>query len=281
MKIIIVSAILIFVISCSPQKVTDEKPIARVYDDYLYVSDMKDILKNAENKTDSLQLIRNFTDKWAKNQLLFHLAEKNLSEENKDVAGELENYKLSLLIYKYQQLFVSQKLDTMISDKEYDSYYSLHPTDFLLDKEIIKAIFVQLPKSAPSSEKIKILMTSEKENDIRKLDDYCNRYAYKYDDFKNQWVSFTTIVKLLPTPIDDISTFLKTNKFNEFTDSSYFYFLYIKEFQLSGTTAPIEFAREIMKPILLTERKIALLNNLEINALNTELNNKNVEIFNP
>jgi len=282
MKIFVYFSILfITVFACSTGQVSDEKPLARVFDEYLYPSDVKDILGGAENKEDSVMLIKNFTEKWAKKQVLKHLAETNLSNESKDVSVELENIKTSLLIYKYQQLFISEKLDTIISDQEFEKYYNSHSNEFELDQCILKALFIQLPRSAPNPEKVRNFYGSTKERDIKKLDDYCNKYAFKYDDFKNEWISFNTINQMLPNPVEDQETFLKSNKQVEFADSSYYYFLNIKEYQLGGTPAPLEFAKNMISTILLTERKNALLNKLENNALKEEINKKNIEIFNP
>jgi hypothetical protein len=271
------STIILF--SCSTKNLPDEKPIARVYDQFLYPSDLKDMLSGATTKEDSTNLTHSFTEKWAKKQILLHLAETNLSDENKDVSMELENYKTSLLIYKYQQLFISEKLDTVISDKEFEEYYNAHPNEFELDENTIKALFIQLPKSAPNPEKVKSLYPSSKEKDIKKLDDYCNKYAFKYDDFRDQWISFSALMKMLPTDIPDPETYIKTNNTIEEADTNYFYFVKIKEYQLRGSSAPFEFAKTIMTPIILTKRKIELLNKLENNALKEELNKKNIEIY--
>ena len=272
------SSIVLF--ACTSKNLPEEKPIARVYDQYLYPSDLKEILIGAKTREDSSNLSHSFTEKWAKKQILLHLAEVNLSDENKDVTMELENYKTSLLIYKYQQLFVSEKLDTIISDQEFEEYYNAHPNEFELEENTIKALFIQLPKSAPNPEKVKSLYQSSKERDSIKLDDYCNKYAYKYDDFKDQWISFTALKKMLPTDIPDPETYLKTNNTIEEADSNYYYFVNIKEYQLRGSSAPLEFAKTMIKPIILTKRKIELLNKLENNALKEELNKKNIEIFN-
>ena len=270
----------LIILSCSNGKTSDEKPLARVYDEYLYPSELKEILYNATSKEDSVQLIKSFTDRWAKKQVLLHFAETNLNEEDKDVTRELENYKTSLLIYKYQQLFISEKLDTIISEQEYQDYYQNHPNEFQLDQNILKLLFIQIPKSAPNPDKIRNIYGSTKDKDLKKLDDYCNKYAFKYDDFKNQWISFFNINKLLPSPVEDAVSFLKNNKQIELVDSNYYYFINIKEYQLAGTPAPLEFAKNMIASILLTERKNALLNKLENSALNEEINKKNVEIFN-
>jgi hypothetical protein len=268
-----------FVIACSSEKISEEQPIARVFNEYLYPSDLKDLFNGITSKQDSIDLVKSFTEKWAKKQVLLHLAEVNLNDEQMDVSRELDNYKTSLLIYKYQQSFISQKLDTIISDQEIAEYFNAHPNEFFLEENIVKAVFIELPKSAPNPEKVKALYTSTKEKDLKKLDDYCNKYAFKFDDFNDNWISFNSILKMTPFEISDQETFLKTSKQIEVNDTNYFYFVSIREFQLAGNSAPLEFAKNIITPIILTKRKIDLLNKLENNALKDESNKKNFETY--
>lgn len=271
--------ILLVSLACSSDKITDEKPIARVYNEYLYLSDLKDALNGIKSKEDSINLIKNFIDKWSKKQVLLHLAETNLSIEEQDVSQELENYKTSLLIYKYQQYFINQKLDTIVSEQELNDYYNSHPNEFQLEENIVKTTFVEVPKSAPNIEIVKSLYSSSKDKDLKKLDNYCNKYAMVYNNFKDKWLSFNSLLKLMPSDITDQETFLKSNKQIELKDTNYFYFAFIKEYQLEGNPAPIEFATNLITPIILTKRKIELLNKLENNALKEELNKNNVEIY--
>ncbi|OFX40866.1 MAG: hypothetical protein A2X08_11785 [Bacteroidetes bacterium GWA2_32_17] len=272
--------LLIFIaIACSSKKATDEKPIARVYNENLYLSDLKDVLNGIKSKDDSINLIKNFIDKWAKKQVLLHLAEINLSDEDKDVSEELDNYKTSLLIYKYQQNFINQKLDTIITEQELSNYYNSHPNEFELEENIVKANFIKIPRSAPNIQILKSLYTKTNEKDLIKLDNYCNKYALVYENFKDKWFSFNKLLNLLPIEISDQDFFLKSNKQIELKDTNYFYFAYIKEYQLAGTSAPVEFATNLIAPIILTKRKIELFNKLENNALKEELNKNNVEIY--
>ena len=147
MKNFIFLTLLLFIsVACSTEKITDEKPIARVFNEFLYLSDLKDVLSGITSKDDSISLIKSFIEKWSKKQVLLHLAETNLSDEQKNVTRELDNYKTSLLIYKYQQSFISQKLDTVISEQELTEYYNAHPNEFQLEENIVKVIFIELPK---------------------------------------------------------------------------------------------------------------------------------------
>ena len=48
--------------------------------------------------------------------LLLNKAELNLTDEEKNVEQQIENYRSSLLIYAYEQSYIRQHLDTVVTD---------------------------------------------------------------------------------------------------------------------------------------------------------------------
>ena len=118
-----------------------------------------------------------------KKQLLLQKAELNLTEEQKDVHNQIEEYRSSLLIFKYEQSLILQKLDTVITQTEIEEYYNENPSNFILDINLIKALYIKLPRKAPNVEALRQLYSSEKEDDIQQLESYCYQYATKYDFF--------------------------------------------------------------------------------------------------
>ena len=58
--------------------------------------------------------------------MVLHNAEMNLSDEKKDVAKELEEYRNSLITYAYEADLVRQKLDTNVSESEISVFYKNH-----------------------------------------------------------------------------------------------------------------------------------------------------------
>jgi len=277
-KIYIYTILCLLFIACSSEKTTkDEKPIAKAFNEYLYFSDLKDLIKDTQNKEDSLSLVNSFIDKWSKKEVLLHLAEKNLPNEEIDVSKELENYRTSLLIYKYQQYYINQKLDTNVSEAELKEYFNTHINEFELQDNIVKANFIQLPKSAPNISIVKNLYTKDDDKSFIKLDNYCNKYAIMYNNFNKDWVLFNTLQKLLPLDISEPENFLKQNKNIEVNDSNYFYFVHIFDYKTVADVAPFEFASKQILSIILTKRKISLINDLENNALKEEIKNNNVK----
>ena len=96
--------------------------MARVYDDYLYESDLNGVVAPGTLPKDSLLITRSFIENWVRQRLIIQQAEKNLTSSQMDFTRQLENYKNSLTIYAYENALVMQKLDTLITDEETQNY---------------------------------------------------------------------------------------------------------------------------------------------------------------
>lgn len=263
--------------SCNQEVENNEPYIARYRDVKLNKSDITYLVGNVTGK-DSIEMIRSYAEQWLKEQILLDLANKNLIAEQKDITRDVEHYRNSLLIYKYHQEYIRQHLDTTFAKEELEEYYNTHFGEYFLEENILQALFIQLPKSAPRSDFVKRFYQSEKPKDVEKLDQYCNRNAYKYDDFRDKWISFSQVQNYLPEVIADQETFLRSNKYFEMADSNFYYFLKIKDYKLKGSHAPFEFATEMIKPAIINKRKNELIINLETGAFNDAIQNKDAEI---
>ncbi len=61
-----------------------ETVLARVYDSYLYASNLEGLVPAAISVADSIAICRNYVDNWINNQLILSQAEKNLTNAQKD-----------------------------------------------------------------------------------------------------------------------------------------------------------------------------------------------------
>ena len=93
----------------------DEKPLARVYDKYLYPSDLADAIPVTASRRDSAKIASQFINNWVHENVLIKQAELNLSEEQLNFNEQLNSYKNSLVIYAYEQALINEKLDTSVS----------------------------------------------------------------------------------------------------------------------------------------------------------------------
>ncbi len=256
-----------------------EKSLARVYDKNLYPSDIQDIFPKNISKSDSVIILQSFVDKWIKKQLILQKAELNLTEEQKDVQQRLDEYRSSLLIYKYEQNLISQKLDTVITREEVQSYYDENPSNFSLDDHIIKCLYLKLPINAPELYRVRQLYRSEREEDVKQLETYCYQYALKYDYFNEAWVPFSNIARELPNEVRNPDRYLRYNRYIEQQDSLYRYLVNIREYQLAGTVSPLDFVEAKIRTIILNKRKVKFVHDLENNIYMDALNKGEFTVY--
>jgi hypothetical protein len=272
--------LLFFSISCQKfESRKTEKPLARVGQTYLFQSDVIEIFPVDISQNDSLRIMNNFIDKWIKKQLLLQKAELNLTEEQKDVHNQIEEYRSSLLIFKYEQSLILQKLDTVITQAEIEEYYNENPSNFILDMNLVKALFIKLPRNAPNVETFRQLYSSDKEEDIQQLENYCYQYATKYDFFNDTWISFTSIQSELPQAVYAPERYLKWNKKIEQRDSVYNYFVYVRDYRLEGETAPIDYVTDNIVSIILNKRKVRFITEMENDIYNDGMSKGEFTIY--
>ncbi len=277
---IILLLLIVFAFSCkkSNNEITD-KPLAKVHNKYLYESDMEGLFNSNVTKEDSVIIARNFINDWVKKQLLLEKAEQNLNEKSKDIEKEIEDYRSSLLIFRYKQELINQKLDTIITDEEIEEYYNEYSGNFILNHNIVKALYLKISKEAPEIDKVRWWYKSTSPDNISRLEDYCYQYATKFDDFENKWIPFNNLLLEIPTNIEDQERYLKYYKHIETEDDLYYYFVKINEYSLKSTIQPLEYAQAKIKSILLNKRKFTFIDELENSVYNEALNHNEFIIY--
>lgn len=257
-----------------------EEPLARVEDMYFYPSDLPDIFNRNISAEDSAEIAKTYIQKWIKNKLLLQKAELNIStEEQREVLKRLEDTRASLMIYEYQQQMINQKLDTIISQNEINEFYNQHLNIFILDKNIIKTLFVQLPINSPNIPNVRQWYRSNNSEDLTKLEGYCYQYATKYDYFNENWIPFNLLLNIIPVSVNNQQSYLKYNQYIEASDSLYLYFANIRDYRLEGSNAPVEYINDNIKSIILNIRRIKFLKEIENNIYYDALSRNRFEIY--
>lgn len=263
MKQVFFFTLIILLISCSSEKKVDGVVVASVYDKNLYLHDLSEMLPDGMLSNDSIVYAKRLIDKWIHEQLMLKKAELNLTDEQKDVTQELENYRSSLLRFKYQTEYINQKMDTVVNDSEIQAYYEQFKQDFILTDLVLKGLFIQVAADAPDVLTVKTLYNSKREADSVALVEYCLKYATKFDYFRNNWIAMKDVLMLFPTSFSNPDQLIRSQRRLEFSDSAYHYYLRVDDYLLNNEQMPLNFAKAKIHSILLNRKKIQLLNELE------------------
>ncbi len=255
------------------------EPLARVYNRYLYKSDLKELVPKDLPEKDSLAFLQNYINVWAKDQLMIYKAEYNLTENKKNFDKEIEEYRNDLLKFAYRQEYIRQNLDTVIQDTAIRRNYESGTNSFVLKENIVRASYIVINKDAPELKDAIKWFSSSKAKDRSSLLDYSLKYAYKFSVVDSTWMSFDQLRKIIPFENPVQLEVIKNNEVQQFNDGTNVYLVQIWQYKLKGERAPLIYASDVIKNILINRRKLKLLNELEQNLLNDALKKKEFEVY--
>ena len=259
---------------------TKKIPVAEVGKVILYWDEMPKLIQHGVNEADSAALFQNYINKWAKRQLLLQKAEDNLSPELKDeIAKQLEETRANLVIYQYQRQMILEKLDTVLTDAELENYYTANENSFILNSNIVKALFIKLPLETPDLNRIRLLARSNDQNDFQSLERDCYQFAEKFDDFNEKWVPMDRLSVELPQNIENEENFLRRNTSFETSDSSSVYLVLIRDYRLRSSLAPFEYVKDDIKRIIWNTRRFDFIQSLENGIYNDALKENSFKIY--
>ncbi len=228
---------------------------------------------------DSAYFVEAYINKWIKKQLMIYHAEINLSSDLQNYDDQVEDYRSSLLIYAYQQELLNQKLDTTISTKEIDSYFDIHKKELKLNQNIFKGRFIIIEKLAPNINSLDKLISSQNEQSIDNLIDYCQQFAKEYYLKDNVWQYFSVFNSKIPNEIVDVQEFLSKKKSIWFEDETYRYYMFVREYRFKGSLSPLDLEKHKIRNILLNKNKIKYLKQLEEELYQNGLALKKIKIY--
>ena len=250
-----------------------------MYDKYLYAEDLGDVIALAETASDSSIRIRNYVNLWIEEQTWLYRAELNLSKEQKDVSMQLEDLRWKLLVGKYKELFLQQKLDTGLTHDEILNFYNENPQNFILNSNAVKAILIKIETTAADIDQIKYLYKSSRVSDLNELTILCSEQAEIYIDQSDKWGYLNDFFKEIPMKGTDQISFLRTRSYIEVEEEGYLYLLSIKDYIVSGKTSPLELAIDQIKTILMNKRRTLTLDELQHNIYEDAMISNEIEYF--
>lgn len=259
----------------------DDVLVAKIGKEKLFLSDLEAYIPNGVSPEDSTNLAMQFINSWASEILFADIAEEQLSKEEMDVSKELEDYKRSLLKYKYEQRYINERLDTLVSDAQIREYFESHRELFILDLPIVKARFLDIMQESPNIEVLKSKMSSNSYQDLVEADSLAYSSALKYDDLSDKWVDMISFARYFGTDYSQVlSKWDRKTGFIEIPDERGDLKIgFICDFLPAGTMAPMDFCEERIKDIIISSRKQELLSSLDKDLLQDALDKHNLVIY--
>ena len=259
--------------------VHDDQVVARVGQNKLYKSEVERFIPNMIPAEDSTRLAEQYINTWAMDLLYLDVAETQLSKEELDVTADLEDFRRSLLKYRYEQRYINDRLDTLITEDQIRQYYTAHADDFELKRPVLKVRFVDVMKDSPNMDAILKMMSSMEYDDIQRADTLAKSTALRWFDSADTWMDAGELAKSFGLDWESMFSHLKGDMIRyEPEDRTDLMAAYVVEIQRKGT-APLEFVSDRIRDILMSARKHDLMNSLERDLLQDALESKKFVIY--
>ena len=255
------------------------QPVARVNDTYLYKEDIKNIFTSEIASQDSTLLANNYINNWVKQQLLLVKAQINLENKTEKFEELVKRYREDLFINSYKEAVVKQYLNTEITSADIDQFYLDNNQNFKLNEELLKLKYIKIGKDVLNKkELIKLFKSSKKED----LDSLNSKELFLKSHHLNDsiWVKYSELIVKIPIfKTEDKKQLLKKDIFIQKEDSLSIYLVAIKQVLNRNELAPKSYITPTIKQMILHQRKLLLLRNIEETLIDDANKKQQFEIY--
>lgn len=257
----------------------DDEVVAQAAGIKLYRAELDALIPKGIAAEDSANLARQYINSWASELIYLKMAEQQLSKAEKDVTRELEEFRRSLLKYRYEQLYVNERLDTAVTDEMIEEYYAANQDKFVLKRPLVKARYLNIAADSPVLKSLRKMMTSSDPNELMEADSIAYSAALKFMTWQNEWIDVAALAGEFGTDYNTMLSSLSKGWVELKDTTEYIKVAYIPEIIGKGLQAPVEYSAPMIKEMIISARKQALITSLEQDLLNDARENGNFVIY--
>ncbi len=240
-----------FLVSCSDS----DKVLATVGEAELTESDAYVIMKHRGLDYNNKEELRSFVNEWCNAEVYKQELQKKHPKEWKLVQQRANSFEGDLAQYYLEEIRVRKSLDTVVSDDELQAYYGAHQDEFLLNDYIVKALYLKIPKELDFKEEdvhINYLLKNDK--DLAEINSYAKLYAQDYYFNDSTWIYFDDLAKDIPLEKHNVDNIVLNRTKTYFSDNAHWYFLNVIDYKLKDEAPPLEFLKDRIRSIIVSQR---------------------------
>lgn len=208
--------------------------------------------------------------------MLLRKAEENNTESaNSEINKLVNDYKQALLINGYKERLIKQRLDTVIGESEIESYYKENSKNFRLNEELVKARYIYFAQDLLDRKEVTKLFKKGEIEDLEELE--MRQLSFKAIMLNDSiWTSLENV--MLKTSFSR-EKLLKKTKFIQKEDSLGVYLVAVNDVLRRNDIAPISYIKPTIKQMILHQRKLQLIRDIEKIIVKDAIQNKSFQIY--
>ena len=236
--------------------------VAQVDDKVLYERDIQQLVPIGTSSQDSLRIVYQYIQQWATNQLLYKKAVQNSGKKD-EIEAMVEDYRRLLYVHEYEQNLLQRRNTDTIPTDSIKAYYDAHHDIFRLKDNVVKGIFIIIPKNSRDEGRLIEWLRNPTEENQEKLETFAYEKSVGFSNFINNWQNFNEIKMRMPLQTSNDTEWLRQNTFVTLEDSAKTYLLRLTDKLYVGEEMPFEIARPEIVNVMENGMQISTLKRIE------------------
>ncbi len=255
--------VLLSLIACQDKTIDnpDEKPLAKVGDQFLYPSDALGIgTWLGMTEKDSLYQLKLHVNKWVRDELMLQVAEDNIPL-NEQIERMVRDYKATLIMNQYEETLINQRLDTDVTPHQLADYYSKNKEQYISGLSWVRCHFVKVNRNVDGIKELKKWFKSEEGVAFEKVKLFCAKNNTVHILNEDLWIEYNKLSDEMPE--NSISSrHRERQSVLDRMDDSYQYLLQIFEYRDKDDATPLPQVQEEIHRIIIHQRRNQILQDI-------------------
>ena len=262
-------------VSCEDKEQV-EGAVARVNDRYLFEEELERVMPENQTREDSILFRNNYIKNWATKELLYEKALINVANQDEEIRSLVEDYRRELLIDRYKRALLQQELDTLVTAEDLNEYYEANKNVYRLNEELLRLRLIYFSAELNDRKAVEKMFRSGTREDNEVLDERnLEFFALSLND--SIWVRRVQAESRLPWLKEEKN--LKKDQFFKKEDSLGVYLVAIKDVLHRNDIAPKSYIIPTIRQMILHNRKLELMNEIEKTLVVDAINKKQFEEY--
>ena len=236
---------------------------ARAYDQSLSWKELGERIPDDLAPEDSAELALRLVEGWFREQVLLHQAEQELGPDDLDFKEELEAYRNALVLHRFEELYVAERLNDKVTEAEARAFYEEQSGLFPLNDYVVRARFLHLPADGRNLAKAQELFLSNDSSKVALLEAWCVENGAVYSIDPDIWWRLDDLIREVPLQLYRPERQIADRRFISFEQDGRIHWLQFLEHSLKDAPAPFELVREQIEELILHGRRTELLSDLQ------------------
>ena len=250
-KVVLWSSLLLFLFSCSGN---DDIEICKVGDEILFETELNhriDLLIDDLTKEEAKEKA---IEEWIQEQQIALEIEAVSPDVKTAHEIRVRHELMQLNLFELENKFITQNLDSVISEKEIQKYYSSHRENYKTESFIVRALYIKIPDTLASALEIDKSYLLKNDKDLSEVKKNANLYATNFYYEEERWIYFDDLVREITISTNKKEELVKNRGNAIFKENGETHYINVLDFRTKSISSPMEIERAGIRRHILKRR---------------------------